>query len=140
MASDIEQYTRAAEWAAAIDSAAVEVLAVYRGQDPAAGNGKEFVEAVLEASWMPPPAVSRDTYNDMVSTGSLGLLPVTVREAIGAYYGQAEVYADREAIFREVLTEGIGKFQQWCWVPICCPGSGRQWQPHRRVISSGATG
>jgi len=106
VASDIEQYTRAAEQAAAIDSAAVEVLAVYRGQDPAAGDGKEFVEAVLEASWMPPPAVSRDTYDDLVSTGSLGLLPVTVREAISAYYGQAQVYADREAIFREVLTRG----------------------------------
>jgi len=55
---------------------------------------------------MPPPAVSRDTSNDLVSTGSLGLLGVTVREAIGAHYGQAQVYADREAIVREVPTRG----------------------------------
>jgi hypothetical protein len=104
--SDIRQYAQAASWAAAIDSAAVEVLAVYRGHDVAAGDAKEFVEAVLKASWMPPPSVSRDTYDDLVSTGSLALLPVAVREAIDAYYGQAQIYADREALFRQVLTRG----------------------------------
>jgi hypothetical protein len=34
VASDIAQYTRAAERAAAIDSAAVEVLRVYRARTP----------------------------------------------------------------------------------------------------------
>jgi hypothetical protein len=106
VASDIVQYTRTAEESAAIDSAAVAVLAVYRGRHVAAGEAKEFVEAVLKASWMPPPDVSRDTYEDLVSTGNLGLLPVTVREAVGAYYGEAQVYADREASFGEVLRKG----------------------------------
>lgn len=106
VASDLEEYARAAEWAAAVDTAAVEVLAVYRGREVGAENANRFVEAVLTASWMPPPAVARDTYDDLVSTGSLTLLPVTVREQVGAYYRQAQVYADREETFKDRLTRG----------------------------------
>lgn len=106
VSSDLEEYARAADWAAAVDSAAVEVLAVYRGQEVGAEDADRFVEAVLTASWMPPPAVSRDTYDDLVSTGSLALLPVTVREQVGAYYRQAQVYADREGTFKDRLIRG----------------------------------
>lgn len=106
VASDIQQYGRAAGEAAAIDSAAVQVLAAYRGREVSPRDAGGFVEAVLRASWMPPPAVSRDTYDDLVSTGSLSLLPVGDREAVGAYYRQADVYADREALFRQILARG----------------------------------
>jgi hypothetical protein len=106
VSSDLEEYARAAEWATAVDSAAVEVLAVYRGRDVRAEDADRFFEAVLTASWMPPPAVSRDTYDDLVSTGSLALLPVAVREQVGAYYRQAQVYADREESFKDRLAGG----------------------------------
>lgn len=106
VSSDLEEYARAARQAVAIDSAAVEVLAVYRGREVRAEDANRFVEAVLTASWMPPPALSWDTYGDLVSTGHLALLPVAVREQVGAYYRQAQVYADREESFKDRLTGG----------------------------------
>jgi len=106
VASDLEEYARAAGWAAAVDSAAVKVLAVYRGQEVPANDAKELVEAVLRASWMIPPTVSRDTYDDLVSTGSMALLPVGVRDKVGAYYRQAQLYSDREENFKDILTRG----------------------------------
>ena len=41
-----------------------------------------------------------------MSTGNLSLLPVADREAVGAYYRQADVYAEREALFRQILARG----------------------------------
>lgn len=106
LASDLEEYARAAEWADAVDSAAVEVLSAYRRGEVPAEDGKRLIEAVLRASWMIPPSVSRDTYDDLVSTGSLALLPVAVRDEVGAYYRQAQLYTDREEIFKEILARG----------------------------------
>ena len=106
LASDLEEYARAAEWADAVDSAAVEVLSAYRGQEVPAKDGKKLIEAVLRASWMVPPTVARDTYDDLVSTGSLALLPVALRDSVGAYYRQAQLYTDREESFKDILAGG----------------------------------
>lgn len=46
LGSDLQEYAEAAASAAAVDSAAVAVLAVYRGRDVAESSGDEFVGAV----------------------------------------------------------------------------------------------
>lgn len=106
VASDLNEYAHAAAVAAAIDTAAIDVLAVYRGREVHPAQASEFLEAVLRASWMPPPALARDTYDDLVTTGGLRLLPVGMRAELARYYGQAQVYADREQSFRQTLSAG----------------------------------
>jgi hypothetical protein len=106
LGSDLKEYAEAAASAAAVDSAALEVLAVYRGREVPEDRAADFIADVLKASWMPPPAVSADTYNDLVTTGNLRLLPIALREGLGAYYAQVKVYQAREEIFRNRLASG----------------------------------
>jgi len=104
--SDELEFEDAARRALSVDSAALEVLAVYRGQELSSDAAEEFARAVLEASWMPPPTLATDTYEDLVSTGRLALLPTGAREALGAYYGRVKVVEEQEAIFRARLASG----------------------------------
>ncbi len=106
VASDLKEYARAAALAAGVDSAAVDVLAVYRGREVPEPQASQFLEAVLRASWMPPPALAHDTYDDLVSTGGLRLLPVGIRAQLRQYYGQAQMYGEREQSFKETLSTG----------------------------------
>jgi len=104
--SDEREFQNAAHSAASVDSAALEVLAVYRGREVSSNAAEDFARAVLEASWMPPPALATDTYDDLVSTGRLALLPTGAREALSAYYGRVKVVDEQEAIFRARLASG----------------------------------
>jgi hypothetical protein len=104
--SDESEFRDAAMRALSVDSAALRVLAVYRGSNVSADEAEDFARAVLEASWMPPATVATDTYEDLVSTGKLALLPPALREALSAYYGRVQVITEREAIFRDRLSSG----------------------------------
>ena len=104
--SDLQQYADAGAAADSVDSAAVLVLAVYRGEEVSEDSILEFVQAVRYASSMPAPAIAVDTYNDLVTTGNLRLLPIEAREQLGAYYAEVAVFHERELIFRDRLASG----------------------------------
>jgi len=104
--SDESEFRDAANQALSVESAARQVLAVYRGADVSADAAEDFAKTVLEASWMPPATVATDTYEDLVGTGKLALLPPALREALSSYYGRVEVITEREAIFRDRLSSG----------------------------------
>ncbi len=103
---DESEFRNAGNRARSVDSAALEVLAVYRGRDVAPDDAVDFARSVLAASWMPPGTAATDTYQDLVSTGKLVLLPPEVREALSAYYGRVKLINEREAIFRARLGSG----------------------------------
>lgn len=104
--SDELAFQDAANRALSVDSAALDVLAVYRGGSVSPDTAEDFARAVLEASWMPPATAATETYDDLVSTGNLALLPPDVRESLSSYYGRVKVIAEREAIFRARLASG----------------------------------
>jgi hypothetical protein len=104
--SDEMEFAKAADRALSVDAAALEVLAVYRGKNVSPDAAEDFAMAVLAASWMPTATVATDTFEDLVSTGNLALLPPEIREALGGYYGRVKVVAEREAIFRARLASG----------------------------------
>lgn len=133
LGSDSTEYAEAAARAAAIDSAALAVLAVYRGREVPEDGAADFIADVLEASWMPPPAVSDDTYNDLVTTGNLRLLPIAVREGLGAYYARVRLHQAREEIFRQRLADGYWSVPAKVLGPEVLPGA---WQ----VLAGGRRG
>ena len=104
--SDLLAFKDVAGRAYSIDSAALQVLDVYRGQDVPETDAAEFARLVLVASWMPPAPAATDTYEDLVSTGRLALLPIEVREALRSYYGRVRVFEEREMLFRDRLASG----------------------------------
>jgi len=104
--SDLVAFKDVADRAHSVDAAALQVLDVYRGQDVRETDAAEFARVVLVASWMPPATAATDTYEDLVSTGRLALLPIEVREALRSYYGRVRVFEDREVLFRDRLASG----------------------------------
>ena len=72
------------------EAAAATVLALYEGSPPSE-NAAEPTAAVETAGWQYVPAITRNTLEDLRSTGNLRLIrDPKLRRAIAAYYATLE--------------------------------------------------
>jgi hypothetical protein len=96
--NNIEAVTSYARTSAAQrDSAAALVLATLRGSGSTGGDGIKLARSLVLAGWVIEIRFPRDTWDDMVATGHLGVLRnADLRRQIAAFYKQAtqfEVHA-----------------------------------------------
>lgn len=89
--ADLVQYDSTAAWARRQEAAAATVLALYDGRRPTE-NIADLVAAVETAGWQYVPTVTRNTIDDLRSTGNLRLIrDPELRRAIAAYYTTVDV-------------------------------------------------
>ncbi len=86
-----------------IDATADAVLAVLEGAPQGATiSDVDLMRFLLEAGYAYLPQGNPTTYNEMISTGALGLLgSVELKRALGGYYRSAAVGRQWDAILRE---------------------------------------
>ena len=104
--ADLQAYSETVAWSHSIDDSAAFVLDVYRGRDI---NSEEFdimMLHIFRASWGSKGRTTTTTYDDLVSTGNIALLPVRVRNAITEYYGLKSSYERRIDGFENTSREG----------------------------------
>jgi hypothetical protein len=88
--TDLAQFDEAEAWMRRSETAAATVLALYEG-DPPTGNVADLVAAVETAGWQMFPSISRNTIDDLRSTGNLRLIrDPAIRRAIADYYTNIE--------------------------------------------------
>jgi hypothetical protein len=88
--ADLAQFDSADAWSRRQERAAATVLALYDGV-PTMQSVADLVSAVESAGWQYVPVVTRNTIDDLRSTGNLRLLrDPTVRRAISSYYTTVE--------------------------------------------------
>ena len=114
--ADLQAYSETVAWSHSIDDSAAFVLDVYRGRDI---NSEEFdimMLHIFRASWGSKGRTTTTTYDDLVSTGNIALLPVRVRNAITEYYGLKSSYERRIDGFENTSREGYWRVPERCWV------------------------
>jgi hypothetical protein len=86
-----------------IDDAAAAVLAALEGAPQAAAiSDADLMRFLLEAGYAYLPQGNPTTYNEMISTGALGLLQsVELKRALGEYYRAATVGRQWDVLLRE---------------------------------------
>ena len=86
-----------------IDDAAAAVLAVLEAAPQAAAiSDADLMRFLLEAGYAYLPQGNPTTYNEMISTGALGLLQsVELKRALGEYYRAATVGRQWDVLLRE---------------------------------------
>lgn len=85
--SDVESFAEAERRADRHDQAAQLVLDRLRGNAPPEASPGRMATAIHLAGWVYIPPVSRGTYNELVSTGNLGLLRNSqLKSEIANYY------------------------------------------------------
>lgn len=88
--ADLAQFDEAEEWMRRSEAAAATVLALYEGTPPT-DNVADLITAVETAGWQMFPSVSRNTIDDLRSTGNLRLIrDPAIRRAIADYYTNIE--------------------------------------------------
>jgi len=88
--SDLAQFDEAETWMRRQEDSAATVLALYAGSAPA-GNAADLVAAVERAGWQYVPSITRNTLEDLRSTGNLRLITdPELRRAIASYYATIE--------------------------------------------------
>ena len=98
---------------------AATVLALYKGTPPTE-NAADLVAAVETAGWQSWPSITRNTIDDLKSTGNLRLIrDADLRRAISSYYTTIEnvsipnanmrdrIWAEYDARVHYVLTPGV---------------------------------
>lgn len=84
--ADLVQYDSTDAWSRRQEAAAATVLALYDGRRPN-DDIADLVTAVETAGWQYAPIVTRNTIDDLRSTGNLRLIrDPELRRAIAAYY------------------------------------------------------
>ena len=94
---DLGAYARTVAWAQAIDNSAVYVLDVYRGRNPPREEYDLFAYHIFRASWDALRRPTHATYDDLINTGNIGLLAVSVRDALTDYHSLQQDYVERRA-------------------------------------------
>ena len=123
---DLQAYEVTVAWAKAIDASSRYVLDVYRGADPSRDAYDLFAYHIFRASWSPQGRTTSATYNDLISTGNLGLLSVQIRNEISDYYSQKEEYIERRGrTFEENARRGYWRVPSIVLGPEATP---RIWQ------------
>lgn len=88
--ADLAQFDEAQAWMRRSETAAATVLALYGGSPPD-GNLADQVAAVETAGWQMAPSITRNTIDDLRSTGNLRLIrDAAIRRAIADYYTTVE--------------------------------------------------
>jgi hypothetical protein len=89
--ADLVQYDTTEAWMRRSEAAAATVLALYEGSPPTE-NAVDLVAAVETAGWQYFPSITRNTIDDLRSTGNLRLIrDPALRRAIASYYATVEI-------------------------------------------------
>lgn len=125
--ADLAQFDSTEAWMRRSETAAATVLALYEGSPPTE-NVADLVAAVETAGWQFVPTITRNTIDDLRSTGNLRLIrDPDLRRAIASYYLTVEnvsipladmrdrIWAQYDARVANVLSPGIrlGVLQSW---------------------------
>lgn len=116
--ADLAQFDETEAWMRRSEGAAAIVLALYQGS-PSTENVADLVMAVETAGWQAWPVITRNTIDDLRSTGNLRLIrDRNLRRAIAAYYTTIEnisipganmrdrIWAEYDARVQHVLDPG----------------------------------
>ncbi|MDH4107879.1 MAG: hypothetical protein OEW35_06155 [Gammaproteobacteria bacterium] len=117
--ADLASFDEAEVWMHRQEAAAVIVLALYEGSPPT-DNVADLVAAVETAGWQYSPSITRNTLDDLRSTGNLRLIrDPELRRAIAAYYAKVDeisipladmrdrIWAQYDARVANVLGPGV---------------------------------
>jgi len=117
--ADLAQFDETEAWMRRSEAAAATVLALYEGLSPT-DNVADLVMAVETAGWQAWPVITRNTIDDLRSTGNLRLIrEPALRRAIAAYYTIVEnvsipnanmrerIWAEYDARVQYVLAPGV---------------------------------
>jgi hypothetical protein len=125
--ADLAQFDSTEAWMRRSETAAATVLALYEGSPPT-DNEADLVAAVETAGWQYVPSITRNTIDDLRSTGNLRLIQDPgLRRAIASYYLTVEnvsipladmrdrIWAQYDARVANVLRPGerLGVLQTW---------------------------
>lgn len=106
-----------------IDTAAENLLAVLEGADGAEKvSDGELMQIVVSAGYAYLPQGNSTTYNEMISTGALGLLEsVELKRAFGEYYARLAAGRQWDGLLREeqyayrAAIRGLLTREQFAW-------------------------
>lgn len=88
--ADLTSFDETEAWMRRSEAAAATVLALYAGSPPTQ-NADDLVTAVETAGWQYVPSITRNTLDDLRSTGNLRLITdPDLRRAIADYYRTVE--------------------------------------------------
>jgi len=117
--ADLGQFDEAEAWMRRSEGNAAIVLALYEGSPPT-DSMTDLVVAVETTGWQFVPSITRNTLDDLRSTGNLRLITdPAVRRAIAAYYRSVEevsipladmrdrIWAQYDARVANVLEPGV---------------------------------
>jgi hypothetical protein len=104
--ADLAQFDETEAWMRRSEAAAATVLALYQGSPPTE-NVADLVKAVETAGWQAWPVITRNTIDDLRSTGNLRLIrDRSLRRAIAAYYTIIQNVSIPNANMRERIWAG----------------------------------
>jgi hypothetical protein len=118
--ADLAQFDSADAWSRRQEAAAATVLTLYDGPQPTS-DVFDLVAAVESAGWQWVPSITRNTIDDLRSTGNLRLIrDPTLRRAIAGYYTTVETVsvpnaAMRDRMWNEYMTHASGRH----WSQVC---------------------
>ena len=99
---DLESFARAERRADRHDEAAQLVLDRLSGKAPPQASLGRMATAIHRAGWIYIPPVSRGTYDELVSTGNLGLLRNSqLKSEIANYYGAFDSLRQWDSLLRD---------------------------------------
>lgn len=117
--ADLVQFDETEAWMRRQEAAAATVLALYEGSPPSE-DVADLVAAVETAGWQYFPSITRNTIDDLKSTGNLRLIrDPEMRRGIAAYYRTVEeisipladmrdrIWAQYDARVANVLRPGV---------------------------------
>ena len=115
--SDLAQFDETEAWMRRSEAAAATVLKLYQGSPPTE-NIADLVIAVETAGWQAWPVITRNTIDDLRSTGNLRLIgDRDLRRAIAAYYTIIENVSIPNANMRERIWAGYDARVQYVLAP-----------------------
>lgn len=120
--ADIAAFETTVAWAGAIDESCLYVLDVYRVKNPPAETADLFAYHLFRASWNMRGHTVSGTYQDLVSTGNFGLLPVHLRPQVTDYYAVRDYYVlDRIESFADDARTGYWRVPDVVLGPVLAP-------------------
>ena len=115
--ADLAQFDQSEAWMRRSEAAAATVLALYAGSPPTE-NVADLVAAVETAGWQAWPVITRNTIDDLRSTGNLRLIRnPALRRAIAAYYTTIENVSIPNANMRDRIWAGYDARVQYVLAP-----------------------
>ena len=121
MATDLAAYADTVAWSNSIDDSTQYVLQVYRGRNPVPEEYDLLALHIYRASWGGTGRTTTTTYDDLVSTGNMALLPVRIRDAITRYYGLKTAYERRLKDLEETARRGYWRVPEHVLGPDLAP-------------------